>query len=217
MKWKVVSGRWHGGHEMDAVVMAGGRGLRLGMGEKPCIKVMGKHLVTYVIDALDKSEGIDRIFVAVSPATPNTETVVLDHYGGRIKVIRTPGGNYVGDMVHTVETAEILEPVLIIMSDLPLITPELIDLIINEYRKCGTPALSVHVPISVCRSLGIRPDTVFNRNGKLIVPTGVNILDGRDIHKEQEDFNLVLENPELALNINTVNELAHCKQLLEVS
>ena len=201
---------------MDSVVMAGGLGRRLGMGEKPCIELMGKYLVTYVIDALDKAERIDRIFVAVSPATPNTETVVLNHYRGRIKVIRTPGGNYVGDMVHAVETAGILEPVLIIMSDLPLITSELIDSIIDEYQKCGTPALSVHVPISVCRSLGIRPDTVFNRNGKLIVPTGVNILDGRDIHKEQEDFNLVLENPELALNINTVNELVHCKQLLEV-
>ncbi|MBN1133820.1 MAG: NTP transferase domain-containing protein [Methanosarcinaceae archaeon] len=201
---------------MDSVVMAGGLGRRLGMGEKPCIELMGKYLVTYVIDALDKAEHIDRIFVAVSPATPNTETVVLNHYGGRIKVIRTPGGNYVGDMVHAVETAGILKPVLIIMSDLPLITSELIDLIIDEYQKCGTPALSVHVPISVCRSLGIRPDTVFHRNGKLIVPTGVNILDGHDIHKEQEDFNLVLENPELALNINTVNELAHCKQLLEV-
>ncbi|MCG7853859.1 MAG: NTP transferase domain-containing protein [Methanosarcinaceae archaeon] len=202
---------------MDAVVMAGGLGRRLGMGEKPCIELLGKHLVTYVLDALDKAEHIDRIFVAVSPATPNTEAVVLNHYGGRIKVIRTLGGNYVGDMVHAVETAGILEPVLIIMSDLPLITPELIDSIINEYHKCGTPALSVYVPISVCRSLGIRPDTVFNKNGKLIVPTGVNILDGHDIHNEQEDFNLVLENPELALNINTVNELTHCKQLLEVA
>jgi adenosylcobinamide-phosphate guanylyltransferase len=202
---------------MDAVVMAGGLGRRLGMGEKPCIELLGKPLISYVIDALDKAERIGRIFVAVSPATPNTGDVVLKYYGGSIKVIRTPGGNYVGDMVYAVETAGIVEPVLIIMSDLPLITPELIDSIINEYQKCGTPALSVYVPISVCRSLGIRPDTIFNRDGKLIVPTGVNILDGRDIHKEQDDFNLILENPELALNINTVNELGYCKQLMEVA
>lgn len=202
---------------MDAVVMAGGLGRRLGMGEKPCIELLGKPLISYVIDALDKAERIGRIFVAVSPATPNTGDVVLKHYGESIKIIRTPGGNYVGDMVYAVETAGVVEPVLIIMSDLPLITPELIDSIIDEYQKCGTPALSVYVPISVCRSLGIRPDTIFNRDGKLIVPTGVNILDGHDIHKEQDDFNLILENPELALNINTVNELGHCKQLMEVA
>jgi len=202
---------------MDAVVMAGGLGKRLGMGEKPCIELLGKPLITYVINALDKADRIGRIFTAVSPATPNTGSIVLNHYRGRIKVIRTPGGNYVGDMVYAVRTAGIVEPVLIIMSDLPLITPELIDLIIDEYERCGKPALSVHVPISVCRSLGIRPDTVFNRDGKLIVPIGVNILDGQNIHKEQDDFNLILENPELALNINTVNELSRCKQLLEVA
>ena len=200
---------------MDAIVMAGGLGKRLGMGEKPCIEVLGKPLISYVVDALEKSERINRIFVAVSPATPNTETVVLNYYKGRVKVIKTAGGNYVGDMVHAVESAGIAEPVLVIMSDLPLISPELINSIISEYEKCGKPAMSVHVPISVCKSLGVRPDTVFNRNGNLIVPTGINILDGKDIHKEQEDFNLILEIPELALNINTVDDLKRCKNLLK--
>ena len=199
---------------MDAIVMAGGLGKRLGMGEKPCIEVLGKPLISYVVDALEDAEKIDRIFVAVSPSTPNTETVVSKYYGDRVKVIRTAGGNYVGDMVYAVESAGIVEPVLVIMSDLPLIRPELIDSIISEYEKCGKPAMSVHVPIDVCKSLGVRPDTVFNRNGNLIVPTGINVLDGKDIHKEQEDFNLILEIPELALNINTVDDLKQCKNLL---
>ena len=199
---------------MDAIVMAGGLGKRLGMGEKPCIKIFGKPLISYVVDALDGAKKIDRIFVAVSPATPNTESVILNYYNGRVKVIRTTGENYVGDMVYAVESAGIVDPVLVIMSDLPLIRPDLIDSIISEYEKCGKPALSVHVPISVCKNLGVRPDTVFNRNGNLIVPTGVNILDGKDIHQEQEDFNLVVEDTELALNINTVEDLKQCKKLL---
>ncbi|MGP8320999.1 MAG: NTP transferase domain-containing protein [Methanosarcinaceae archaeon] len=200
---------------MDAIVMAGGLGKRLGMGEKPCIKVMGKPLISYVLDTLEESRKIKRIFVAVSPATPNTATVVLNYYEGRIKIIRTSGGNYVGDMVYAVESAGIIEPVLVIMSDLPLINPDLIDSIINEYEKCGKPAMSVHVPISICRNLGIRPDTVFNRNGNLIVPTGINILNGKNIHQEQEDFNLILEISELAMNINTVDELKQFKDLLK--
>ncbi len=200
---------------MDAIVMAGGLGKRLGMGEKPCIKVMGKPLICYVLDTLEESKKIERIFVAVSPATPKTGTVVLNNYRGRIKVIRTAGGNYVGDMVCAVESAGIIEPVLIIMSDLPLISPALVDSIISEYEKCGRPAMSVHVPISICRSLGIRPDTVFNRNGNLIVPTGINILDGKNIQQEQEDFNLILEIPELALNINMVDDIKRCEDLLK--
>ena len=199
---------------MDAIVMAGGLGKRLGMGEKPCIEIFGKPLIRYVVDALNGSKKIERIFVAVAPATPNTESVILNCYGGRVKVIRTAGGNYVGDMVHAVESAGIVDPVLVIMSDLPLIRPDQIDSVISEYEKCGKPAMSVHVPISVCKNLGIRPDTVFNRNGNLIVPTGVNILNGKNIHQEQEDFNLVLEDTELALNINTVEDLKQCKKLL---
>ncbi|HJH31842.1 MAG TPA: nucleotidyltransferase [Methanosarcinaceae archaeon] len=200
---------------MDAIVMAGGLGKRLDMGEKPCIEVLGKPLISYVIDSLEGAKKIERIFVAVSPATPNTGKVVLNYYDGRVKVIMTGGGNYVGDMVYAVGSAGISEPVLIIMSDLPLISSDLIDSIISEYEKCGKPAMSVHVPISVCRSLGIRPDTVFNRDGNLIVPTGINILDGKNIQQEQEDFNLILKIPELALNINTVDNLKRCKDLLK--
>ena len=32
---------------MDAIVMAGGFGQRLGMGEKPCVELLGKPLISY--------------------------------------------------------------------------------------------------------------------------------------------------------------------------
>ena len=199
---------------MDVVIMAGGRGTRLGMGEKPCVQLLERPLISYVIDALEKSENIEQVYVAVSYATPNTEIYVSNQYQGRVKVIKTAGGDYVGDMICAVENAGIKEPVMIIMSDLALITPELIDEIIDEYYKCGKPALSVHVPISVCKKLGIRPDTVFHRDGNLIIPTGVNILDGKYIRQEQDDYNLIMEYPELALNINTPDDLERCKKKL---
>ncbi|MFP4655607.1 MAG: NTP transferase domain-containing protein [Methanohalobium sp.] len=203
---------------MDVVIMAGGRGTRLGMGEKPCVQILRHPLISYVIDALDKAKNIGQIYVAVSHATPNTEKYVSNKYQGQVKVIKTVGGDYVGDMICAVENAGIKEPVMIIMSDLALITPELIDEIIDEYYKCGKPALSVHVPISVCKKLGLRPDTVFNREGNLIVPTGVNVLDGKYIRQEQDDYNLIMENPQLALNINTPDDLERCEnKLLERS
>jgi adenosylcobinamide-phosphate guanylyltransferase len=195
--------------------MAGGFGQRLGMGEKPCVELLGKPLIAYVIDTLRASENIDRVFVAVSPVTPRTEIMIQERYKGEVRVIRTFGGNYVGDMIHAVETAETVGPVMIIMSDLPLINPELIDLVIEKYKEEGKPALSVYIPINICKGAGIRPDTVFNKDGKLIVPVGINILDSSQIRKEQEDFNLILDNPKLAINVNTVQDLQHCKDLLQ--
>jgi len=200
---------------MDAIVMAGGFGQRLGMGEKPCVELLGKPLIAYVIDTLRATKSIDRVFVAVSPVTPKTEIMIQERYKGEIQVIRTFGGNYVGDMIHAVETAQTVGPVMIIMSDLPLINPELIDSVIEKYKEEGKPALSVYVPINICKGAGIRPDTVCNKEGKLIVPTGVNILDSSQIRNEQEDFNLILENPKIAINVNTVKDLQRCRELLQ--
>jgi adenosylcobinamide-phosphate guanylyltransferase len=201
---------------MDAIVMAGGFGQRLGMGEKPCVELLGKPLISYVIDTLRAAKEIDRVFVAVSPVTPKTEIMLHERYKGEVRVIRTFGGNYVGDMIYAVETAQTTGPVMIIMSDLPLIYSELIDSVIEKYREAGTSALSVYVPINVCKGIGIRPDTVFNKDGKLIVPVGINILDSSQIRNEQEDFNLILENSRLAINVNTAEDLQRCKDLLQL-
>jgi adenosylcobinamide-phosphate guanylyltransferase len=200
---------------MDAIVMAGGFGQRLGMGEKPCVELLGKPLISYVIDTLRTAKGIERVFVAVSPVTPKTEIMLHERYKGDVKVIRTFGGNYVGDMIYAVETAQTTGPVMIIMSDIPLINPQLVDSVIEKYIEAGTPALSVYVPINICKGIGIRPDTVFNKDGKLIVPVGINILDSSQIRNEQEDFNLILENPKLAINVNTADDLQRCKDLLQ--
>jgi len=50
---------------LDALVMAGGKGSRLRMGEKPLVKLFGRPLIDYVVSALLDSSA-DRIFVAVT-------------------------------------------------------------------------------------------------------------------------------------------------------
>ncbi len=199
---------------MDAVIMAGGQGLRLGMGEKPCVELLGKPMICYVIDALKQSEGIDTIYVTVSPSTPFTEELVLDRYGGEVKIIPTAGDNYVGDMVYAVEEAGIKEPVMIIMSDLPLVTSRLLESIMEAYDRCGIDSMSVFIPLSLCKDIGIRPDTVFNWQGKFIVPAGINVLRGDTINEEQPYHNYMLDDPELALNINTAEDMKRCEDLL---
>ncbi len=199
---------------MNAIIMAGGFGSRLGMGEKPFVKLLGKPLISYVIDTLQETESIDDIYVAVSPATPKTESFIQKEYGGKVKTIPTGGGNYVADMVYAVKYAEIKEPLMILMADIPLLTTRLFENVIEEYKRCKKPAMSIFSPISVCKELGVRPDTVFNWEGKLIVPSGINILDGADVDNEQEYVSLVLDDIEVALNINTAKDLERCKELL---
>lgn len=216
---------------MHAVVMAGGVGSRFftngWSGEKPMVKLRGAPLIAYVIDTLMRSRSIDRIFVVTSPSVPRTKEYLESHegYAGRdggvgggvrdVEVIPAPGLGYVGDMVHGIRAARIREPVLVIMSDLPLVTPDLIDRVVAIYDQRDEPALSVHTPLSVCTKLGQRPTTVFNRDCELIVPCGINILDGSLIDEEQSDFNLILDEIEVALNVNTVDDLLRCERIMQ--
>ncbi|MCD6206944.1 MAG: NTP transferase domain-containing protein [Methanosarcinales archaeon] len=202
---------------MHAVVMAGGVGSRFftngWSGEKPMVKLRGAPLITYVIDTLMRSRSIDRIFVVTSPSVPRTKEY-LEGYDN-VGVIPAPGLGYVGDMVHGIRAAQICSPVLVVMSDLPLVTPELIDRVVAIYDQRDEPALSVHTPLSVCTKLGQRPTTVFNRDCELIVPCGINILDGSLIDEEQSDFNLILDEIEVALNVNTVEDLLRCERIMQ--
>jgi len=199
---------------LDALVMAGGRGSRMKLPiEKPLLEINGKKLIEYVLDALEKSNNIDNIHIAVSANGPETGKW-LSHRSRDFNIINTPGSGYVSDMVDAVKSAGINGPVLMVMADLPLISSEMIDEVITKYHTIPQPALSVYNLLSVCRSKGLRPDTVFNKNGQLIVPSGLNILDADKIHEEQEDYNYILDNHRLAVNVNTVEDLEICSRLI---
>ena len=201
---------------MDAIVMAGGMGKRLGKYEKPLTLLCGKPMISYILSALLGSKNIDRIGIATSPKVKKTilwlSCFIKEH--GNIGLIQTPGNGFVNDMVMAVEKAGIKGPVLVIMADLPLVTSEMIDRIIEKYRTVNSPALSVHMTLDAFTRLGLRPDTVFHKNNGLIVPCGINILDADNIREEQEDYNLILDNEELALNVNTQGELVTCERYL---
>ncbi|RQD85437.1 nucleotidyltransferase, partial [Methanosalsum natronophilum] len=150
----------------------------------------------------------------LSPLSLKTKERIEEIYGERIKVIVTPGTNYVTDMVHAVKQSNILDPVLIVMYDLAMITPDIIEFVIEEYNKCEKPSMSVHVPLSIFKDVESKPETVFNRNGRFISPAGINVMDGKDIDREQEDCNLIIDRKELAYNLNTVYDLDVCERIM---
>lgn len=195
--------------------MAGGRGSRMKLPiEKPMLEINGKKLIEYVLDVLAGARYVDRIYVAASSNGPDTRKWLEDS-SFDIYMINTPGSGYVSDMVAAVEQAGIIGPVLMIMADLPLITSNMIDEIIQRYNVVPQPALSVYSLLSICRSNGLRPDTVFNKDGQLIVPSGINILDAGNIREEQEDYNYILDNYRLVVNVNTTEDLEICSRLMK--
>ena len=196
---------------MDALVMAGGRGSRLKMGEKPLVSLFGRPLIDYVVLALEESL-VDRIFISTTENVPSTRKWAEDR---DLYVLETGSYGYVPDMIEAVIKSGVKEPIMVIMADLPLVTPEIIDQIIEVYEKRREPALSTHTPLSLHSRLGRRPDSLFNYRGQLIVPAGINVLKGAEIEKEQEDFHLIMERMELAVNVNVPEDLMLCEKIMQ--
>jgi len=196
---------------LDALVMAGGRGSRLKMGEKPLVNLFGRPLIDYVVLALEESL-VDRIFISTTENVPSTRKWAEER---DLYVLETGSYGYVPDMIEAVIKSGVKEPIMVIMADLPLITPDIIDQIIEVYEKRREPALSTHTPLSLHSRLGRRPDSLFNYRGQLIVPAGINVLKGAEIDKEQEDFHLILERMELAVNVNVPEDLMLCEKIMQ--
>jgi len=173
-------------------------------GEKPLLKVGGKPLIEHVIAALEDAAKVNAIVVAVSDFTPKTTEHVAKF---PVKIVKTPGREYVSDMGYAVKVLK-LQAVLAIAADLPLITGNIIDNIIERYEKRGKPALTVVVPLTTKRKLGLGGEYVFEADGRLVVPAGINVIDGRRISEEDLDEEIYLvDKKEVAMNINTIQEL----------
>ena len=190
---------------VTAVVMAGGRGTRMALSvEKPLLRVGGKPVVELVVEALRSARSVCRVVVAVSDFTPKTAEFLA---GFGVEVVWTPGKEYVSDMGYAVKALK-LETVLAIAADLPLVTGDVIDDIVERYRGCGKPALAVAVPFELREKLGLGVGYAFEWQGKRVVFAGINVNDGKRIDEfelEQEVY--VVDKAEVAVNINTIEEL----------
>lgn len=197
-----------------ALVMAGGRGTRMKLAqEKPLIEVCGKPAIQYVLAALKEAKKVDCIIVATSTSTPKT-TALMRQLG--VQVIETPGKDYVSDMGYTVQTLK-LGVFLAIAADLPLVKGEMIDDILTRYECCGKPALTVAVPLETKANLGMSIEYSFKTDDNQdVVPVGINVIDGSKRYGDEwldQDI-YVLDHQELAVNINTVQELQLAEKLL---
>ena len=196
---------------LTALVMAGGKGTRLRSGtEKPLMQVDGVPMIQLVLEAIRCSKSVDRILVAVSPT--NSQTAKKARELGA-EIIETPGAGYENDMKGAIKQLR-LRDVLVVSADLPFMTGAMVDQAIETYRSSSKPALSVMCPATVFEKMRIQPTHVFNINGKRLVPIGLNVIDGTKIDESVlEETVLITESEELALNVNTLQELEVASRL----
>ena len=199
--------------DITGLVMAGGKGSRMALAEeKPLLKVGGKPVIEHVLLALAGAKRVSSVVVAVSKHTPKTTEHISKF---PVKVIITPGKEYVSDMGYTVKKLK-LHTALAIAADLPLITSGIIDDIVERYEQSGKPALTVVVPKATKAKLGLGGGYAFEVEGKIVVPAGINIIDGRRINEEVLDEAIcIVDRKEVAVNINTVQELKIAEGIIQ--
>ncbi len=197
--------------QSTAVVMAGGKGKRLEVSEeKPLLNIGKKPVIEHVLTALLNAKRVSGIVVAVSKSTPKTANFVKKF---PVTIVETPGEGYIQDMQFVIKKLG-LSIVLAVASDLPLITNTIIDDVLEQYESCGKPALTVAVPIEIKNKLRVGVEYAFEAENKKVVPTGINIINGElidDGWMEQEVY--VLDREEIAINVNTMQDLQLAEQL----
>ena len=195
---------------VTALIMAGGKGTRMECEtEKPLIELFGIPMIQYVINALSTSKEISDITVATSPNTPKT-SLYMQKQG--IKIFQTPGNGYVEDLQYYIKenfSNNSNHVILTITSDMPLINSETIDHVLNEYDASNKPAMCIAVPVDLFREYNLKPSIVLGD----VVPSGLNIL--RSNNKQQDEEVLKLGKIELAVNINSCDDIILLEKVLK--
>jgi adenosylcobinamide-phosphate guanylyltransferase len=94
-------------------------------------------------------------------------------------------------------------PLFISVSDIPCVSAGIIATIETAYDAAGTDACSTWIPSNLVKST--RDGMPYREyiRGTEACPAGINILRGDTIAEPQEELQLLLNEPRLAVNVNT--------------
>jgi GTP:adenosylcobinamide-phosphate guanylyltransferase len=165
--------------------------------EKPLLKVDGVAMVERVILALASSDRFDRIVAAVSPNTPKTNEFLKSK---GIEIIGTTGDGYSKDLSYVLSKLK-PQKVMTVPGDIPLLKSQIVNEILNtiDDKQEQEPAISIMLEKGFVESIhsGI---TIFNTMAVGTEPV--------------EEGYLVMNRKEIALNVNTKEELELAEKLL---
>jgi len=197
--------------------MAGGKGSRMGLStEKPMIPFKGKHLIDYIIAAINQSKQVTAFYIVTSSNTPNTEQH-CKNMGWNI--LHTDAKGYHDDLRQAAHKANLTGPILTMPSDVPAITGKFLDKVVCEFEQCNKDFLAVFVPIQKRLDLGLSISSTDEYKGVWYAVSGINIINGKKIHEKGkiETSAIITEEIEVLLNINTQKDIEIAKKLLDTT
>ncbi|MDR9411106.1 MAG: NTP transferase domain-containing protein [Haloquadratum sp.] len=178
---------------MDAVVMCGGRGTRLGTRtEKPLVEVGGRPMLARVIAAC-QSATPGHVYAATSTHTPRTRAWA-DAHG--VPVIDTPGAGYVADLDAVMATVDM--PFLSITADIPGVAPRHLRRLLAQHAESDSAVTAV-TATGLKRWLGCSVAPSYGDAS--VVPVGLNVVDRSD------GVSVLLCDPAVSINVNTPTDL----------
>ena len=197
--------------------MCGGKGSRMRQSadfEKPLLKLKDKTMIEHVLHALAASKKFGRIVGVSSSNTPKTSAFLSYCSPDLIDVIETEGTSYSRDLCMVLKN---LKPamVFVVSSDLPLLNPKIVQNIIYSCLP-QLPCISIVSEKQYVQSIGIKPSVVITIGAKEYCHSGINIIDSSKIDDDRklEEYYLIMNEKEIAVNVNTREELEVAERLL---
>jgi adenosylcobinamide-phosphate guanylyltransferase len=199
--------------KVPALIMAGGKGERMRLPvEKPLLPFLGKPLIDWVVDAVRSARNVSYFYVVTSLNTPATEKKCLKD---GLRILRTDANGYHNDLNQAITRAKLFCPILVIPSDIPAITGEILDRVISAYEACGKDALAVFVPIEAREGRGLSISSTDYYDGVLYAVSGVNVINGAKIDQQKIPTDAIItEETQVLLNVNTLKDLDIAERIM---
>lgn len=182
--------------------------------EKPLLKVEGIVMVERVISALAGSDRFDRIVAAVSPYTQKTNEFLKSK---GIETIETAGEGYSQDLSRLLSKLR-PQKVMAVPGDIPLLDSQIVNEILNNIihddddRQEQEPAISIILEKGFVEEIGVKPSIVLMNQ---YCHSGITIFNTMAVGTEPvKERYIVMNRKEIALNVNTKEELELAEKLL---
>lgn len=124
-------------NKINAVILAAGKGTRMKSDKSKVLhEIFGKTLLGYVLDAINKTEIVDKSYVIVGHQAEKVTEFVKSNYNNAETVLQSPqlGTGHAVSMVCP-NLKDFDGEVLILCGDTPLVTPETIKEFIKHHRS----------------------------------------------------------------------------------
>ena len=206
-----------------AVIMAGGKGSRMKRDfktEKPLLRIKGKRLIEYVIEALTKSAFFYKIIVCGSKNAFNTMKFLQDYNYNLhtpLEIIEGYGNGYSNDLSFIIKNfSEYI--IFVVSSDLPLLSEIDIMKIFSSY-DFNTTCYSIIVDKKILDEICIQPSVVFKFKKRNYCYSGITIFNLKkrknNVNRIRESY-LIINSIGIAVNVNEKKDLLAARNLSKI-